>query len=220
MCPIRAGEGPLAITKQLSLGEILGNRGAVDRDQFSRTLAPKVDGLGHALFARAGFSLDDDRDLGQRGVAQGLKFRPQGGPRPVPRNHFLERLGFIGLPSFRANHQTQPLANADQTPDLQNPFEGANPVDVNPVPAAEIADQKHQPFATDLGVTPRHLVALQNDVALSRAANDRDSVQEHGQPSLQVRKDPANGHDHLALGTSVGTRARNGSGSTGSHGCS
>ncbi len=48
---VRAGEGALLVTEELALEQVLGERGAVDRDEGPvGALAPAVDGVGRDLF--------------------------------------------------------------------------------------------------------------------------------------------------------------------------
>ena len=61
----RAGEGALLIAEQLSLEQILGDGGAVDRDKSSRAAATGlVDAAGEQFLAGAGRAEQHDRDVG------------------------------------------------------------------------------------------------------------------------------------------------------------
>src|SRR5690606_20806739 len=61
----------LVVPEELALEQPLGDRGAVDDDEgLLAARAPAVDGVGEALFARAGLAEDEDRRAGDRDLAR------------------------------------------------------------------------------------------------------------------------------------------------------
>src|SRR5690606_15057746 len=67
----RARERALVVPEELALEQPLGDRGAVDDDEgLLAARAPAVDGVGEALFARAGLAEDEDRRAGDRDLAR------------------------------------------------------------------------------------------------------------------------------------------------------
>src|SRR3989475_9133630 len=62
-----AREGALLVPEQLALEQVLGNGGAVDRDERPRGLrAVMMDGAGHDLLARPRLALDEHGRLARR----------------------------------------------------------------------------------------------------------------------------------------------------------
>ncbi|MNN18536.1 hypothetical protein D3C81_1317480 [compost metagenome] len=69
--PLRAGEGAGGVAEQFALGQALGQRGAVQGQEWRRMAAADgVAGAGYQLFAGAGFAMHQQRCI-ERRHAQG-----------------------------------------------------------------------------------------------------------------------------------------------------
>ena len=61
-----AGEGAALVAEELGFDQVVGDGGAVDRDEgLGGALAAQVDGLGDQLLARAAFARDQHSRIGR-----------------------------------------------------------------------------------------------------------------------------------------------------------
>lgn len=96
----------LAVTEQLALGQRLGERRTVHRDERSRPPTPAMKRARDNLLAGSRLPLKYDRQIAGRRLPQGPERQSQRGAAPEARRDLLE------LPGARRHH-ADPATEAD-----------------------------------------------------------------------------------------------------------
>jgi hypothetical protein len=124
-----SAKGATAIAEKLSLGQALGQGGAVDREESALASAPGVDGASHDLFARPGFTFEHDGQVTLGGAQDWFDRRPQLGPAEQARRDGSEckrhgvvaqggRCGRFPRGSERLPHLEAPFRSLSRAPKL------------------------------------------------------------------------------------------------------
>src|SRR5688572_12728979 len=146
LAALRTREGPAPVAKELAFDQRLRERRAVDRDKAAGTSAVVVQSERHALFARAGFSLHNHRQIRAGDSAQLAQARRQG--MASPKSGAQLRKAEVDPPRRVAN-DGQGLANADQRARFQQCFVETFAVVVAAISTLQVLRDQQRPVAAD-----------------------------------------------------------------------